>query len=102
MEGDEERERFAEEAAGDRDGLGDGGECGAIVPLEEEPVVADEGLALGVVEPDAEPGGLIGERGQQLAGVVVAGCGRGGQGDPRGGSIDMVCRASSRLLRQDH
>lgn len=72
-EGDEEGERFAEEAAGDRGGLGDGGECGAIVPLEEEPMVPDEGLALGVVESDSEPGGLIGECGQQLAGVVVAG-----------------------------
>jgi len=50
----------------DGGGLGDGGEAGAIVPLAEQGVVADEGLTLGVIERESETVGLVIERGEQL------------------------------------
>jgi len=99
-EGDEQGERFAEEAPGDGGGFGDRGETGSFVPIEEQLVVAGKGVELLVGEREVEPEGLFGECGQQLAGVRGGSGIGGGQGAPPVCCVDRVRRRSSRLLGQ--
>jgi len=72
-QGGEERERFAEEAAGDCFGLGDGGEAGALVPLSEQGVIVGERVELLFAEAEVEAVSFLGERREQLGSVVIGG-----------------------------